>query len=775
MYRHVPASAPKNAPLVVALHGCTQTAADYAKVGWNELADKYGFYVAYAEQTTANNPLRCFNWAGVYGNPANLHRGQGENQSIKEMVDKMKADYSIDAKRVFVTGLSAGGAETALMLATWPDVFAAGAPIAGLPYDCAESLVDATTCTSSGKDMTASAWGDKVRAAFAGFAGPWPRVSVWQGTSDAVVNPTNEKELAKQWSSVHGSAEAPAASAKQGTVTHSTWVDAKGQVVVEMNAVEGMGHGVPIDPANGCGSAGSYVLDAKVCSTAKIADFFGLTGASPVGPGGDTNTPGGSQGGAQGGGREASGCAAGGRLSFDPSWALLALVVVVVRRRPRAAVVVAAAAALPHLTACSAPDPTAGVPVGSVSSALTLEKVANFGTNPGALEMYRYAPQNMPQNAPLVVAMHGCSATQDCSQAEAFSSDSGWAELADKGKFYVVFPRQTTANNPYCCFNWGGEYGDTANLQRGKGENQSIKEMVDKMKADVSVDPKRVFVAGFSAGGAEVPLMLATWPDLFAAGASFGGIPYDCAESVADSFNCMKPGKDQTASAWGGLVRKAYSGYSGPWPRLSIWQGSADTIVAPMNTTQLMRQWTDVHGVGQTPSATDTVLGYPHAVFKDQAGAVVVETYQITGKDHASFIDPSAGCGTAAQYFIDAKICGPFYAAKFFGIVIGDAADAGPSDGSATTEGGSSSSSSGSSGSSSGSSSGASGSGSSGTSGVGGSPDAGGDFGTKNYEGCGLAGCRVASTRTTLGAWAAAAALALACLRRITKRRERTR
>src|SRR5262249_54769130 len=184
--RHAPAGVGANAPLVVALHGCTQTAADYAKAGWNELADKHGFYVAYAEQTTANNPIRCFNWAGVYGNPANLHRGQGENQSIKEMVDKMKADFSIDPKRVFVTGLSAGAPEPALMLATWPDVFAAGAPIAGLPYDCAESVLDATQCQNPGKDLSASQWADKVRAAYAGFGGPWPRVSIWQGTSDTV-------------------------------------------------------------------------------------------------------------------------------------------------------------------------------------------------------------------------------------------------------------------------------------------------------------------------------------------------------------------------------------------------------------------------------------------------------------------------------------------------------------------------------------------------------------------------------------------------------------
>ena len=80
MYRYVAQGAGPNAPLVVLLHGCTQGAADMVNAGWNTLADKYKFHVVYPEQTTANNPYRCFNWAGVYGNPANLRRGQGENQ-----------------------------------------------------------------------------------------------------------------------------------------------------------------------------------------------------------------------------------------------------------------------------------------------------------------------------------------------------------------------------------------------------------------------------------------------------------------------------------------------------------------------------------------------------------------------------------------------------------------------------------------------------------------------------------------------------------------------
>src|SRR6185503_14866486 len=93
MWKYVPANLPDHAPLVLALHACGQQAADYVKAGWNGLADRYKFYVLYPEQTTANNALTCFNWAGTNPNPttgendpASLTRGQGENQSIKQMI-----------------------------------------------------------------------------------------------------------------------------------------------------------------------------------------------------------------------------------------------------------------------------------------------------------------------------------------------------------------------------------------------------------------------------------------------------------------------------------------------------------------------------------------------------------------------------------------------------------------------------------------------------------------------------------------------------------------
>src|SRR5579871_4106073 len=105
MYTYVPAHVLSPAPLVLALHGCTQSASVYVDAGWNELADIWGFVVVYPE-ATANND--CFDWY----DPSNTARGEGQALSIKQMVDYMKANHDVDASRVYVTGLSAGAAET---------------------------------------------------------------------------------------------------------------------------------------------------------------------------------------------------------------------------------------------------------------------------------------------------------------------------------------------------------------------------------------------------------------------------------------------------------------------------------------------------------------------------------------------------------------------------------------------------------------------------------------------------------------------------------------
>lgn len=286
MYVHRPASLPANAPVVVALHGCTQSAQIYAdNSGLTTFADRHGFLLVFAETTSANNANKCFNWFQT----ADIRRGQGEAASIRQMVAHAVSAYGADAGRVAVTGLSAGGAMTAVMLAAYPDVFEAGAVMAGLPYECATDVLAAFTCMSPGVDRTPQDWALRVRNAHPGYAGPWPRVSVWQGDNDPTVVPRNAGELRDQWTQVHGLDQTPDRTSTVGpnSTRRDEYLAGDGTVAVEVNRVPGIGHGTPVDPGTGpeqCGAAGTANFIDSICSSYWVTRFFGLDTSAP-GPG----------------------------------------------------------------------------------------------------------------------------------------------------------------------------------------------------------------------------------------------------------------------------------------------------------------------------------------------------------------------------------------------------------------------------------------------------------------------------------------------------------
>lgn len=284
MFKYVPAGLPANAPLVVALHGCAQSAANYdAETGWQLLADRWQFALVLPQQQSSNNSSSCFNWF----EPGDTARGQGEALSIKQMVDRMVADHGSAPSRVYVTGLSAGGAMTAVMLATYPDVFAGGAILSGLPYRCATTQSAAFSCMNPGTDLTPAQWGDKVRAAYPSWTGPWPTVSIWHGDADYTVRPANLTESMDQWTNVHGIDQAADVSDTVAGYPHKVYKNAAGQPRVETYTITGMGHGTPVDPGTGetqCGTAGSYILDVNICSSYYIARFWGLDNLDGVAP-----------------------------------------------------------------------------------------------------------------------------------------------------------------------------------------------------------------------------------------------------------------------------------------------------------------------------------------------------------------------------------------------------------------------------------------------------------------------------------------------------------
>ncbi|MFI7605007.1 PHB depolymerase family esterase [Micromonospora sp. NPDC049366] len=298
------------------------------------------------------------------------------------------------------------------------------------------------------------------------------------------------------------------------------------------------------------------------------------------------------------------------------------------------------------------------VTLAAPAQAATLTQVTSFGSNPGNLAMYAYRPDNLPANSPAVVLLHGC--TQN---ASGYFANSGWQKYADQWKFALIVAEQKSGNNANACFNFF-ETGDTA---RGQGEALSIKQMVDHAKANFGVDGGRVYVSGLSAGGAMSAVMLATYPDVFAAGSIIAGIPYRCATSMVNAFSCMTPGSDKTPAAWGDLVRGAYSGYNGPRPRVAIWHGTSDYTVAPLNATESRDQWTNVRGLSQTPTGTSSL---PGGTSLEVYGNDEVRLYRVSGMGHGTPVDPGSGadqCGTAGAYFLD-TICSTYRDAVFFGL-----------------------------------------------------------------------------------------------------------
>lgn len=333
LFIYEPSGVGSNVPLVLVLHGCWQTAAVSEGVGWNALADRHRFRVAYP-QTADNNG--CFEWfTGLQQT-----RTGPQVTSILQMVQHLTSTHGVAPTRVYVTGLSAGGAMGAVLLAVAPDVFSRGALIAAAPFACATTAFQSLGCTTTSTNRTAAQWGTLVRLAAGSKRAP--RVSLWHGTSDLVVSPDNLQELVEQWTDVNAIDTTPELTTNVGAATRREFKDDAGLTLVESWSVAGLGHGYPVDPSRACGTASAFHLDVSLCASRHAADFFGLLQSSDAGPldggsvedsdGGPLDAgvwdsgPSGSGGGGGvatggGGGSAPVGCACGS--GFEPGWLIV--------------------------------------------------------------------------------------------------------------------------------------------------------------------------------------------------------------------------------------------------------------------------------------------------------------------------------------------------------------------------------------------------------------------------------------------------------------------
>jgi poly(hydroxyalkanoate) depolymerase family esterase len=246
-----------------------------------------------------------------------------------------------------------------------------------------------------------------------------------------------------------------------------------------------------------------------------------------------------------------------------------------------------------------------------------MEEQAAFGANPGNLGMFSCVPSGLAKSSALVVALHGCQQS-----AKDFDLATGWSELGRKHGFAVLFPEQKCGNNSQNCFNWFVE----KHIRRDAGEIASIRGMIETMLEDYQLDAGRVFVTGFSAGGAMACALMAAYPHVFAAGTIIAGLPYGAALGPLDAMKAMTFGPAHSSRELGNLVRRESPGQK-RWPKISIWHGNLDGVVAPVNASALVQQWLDIHQVSEAGVVEDEVDGQLRLSWRDGAGTVVVEHY----------------------------------------------------------------------------------------------------------------------------------------------------
>jgi poly(hydroxyalkanoate) depolymerase family esterase len=275
-----PGNITQKAPLVVVLHGCTQMAKACAEqTGWNKLAKLHQFYVLYPEQIILNNPENCFNWYRA----ADQSRDKGEPASIMQMITLLKKNKNIDSTRIYIIGLSAGGAMSSIMMAVFPEVFDKGAVIGGGPYKATESVMKAGTSMLGMVSKSPEDWGDLVRKQNPNYKGNYPELAVFHGGIDPVVSTNNANQLIKQWVDIHHTDYEPDEHFERfrnnADVELTIYKNSKNEEVVRYFRVRGMGHAIALDTGD-CrtqgGKTGIFSYDKDFHSTFWAAHFFGI-------------------------------------------------------------------------------------------------------------------------------------------------------------------------------------------------------------------------------------------------------------------------------------------------------------------------------------------------------------------------------------------------------------------------------------------------------------------------------------------------------------------
>lgn len=264
-------SGTRTMPLVVMLHGCTQSADDFAAgTQMNRLADQLGFFVVYPEQAASANPSRCWNWFRA----ADQVRQGGEPELLAGLVRAVAAGHAVDPQRIFVAGLSAGAAMAVVLGETYPELFAAVGAHSGLPYAAAHDIPSAMAAMKGqpvmGRSHLPGTAADPRRPTTQAVP-----VIVFHGDRDHTVQASNGEHIATQALQAHALKADLSSTTEQGSASGGrrytrTWhADASGRTRVEIWTLHGAGHAW-----SGGSAAGSYTDPIGPDASAEMLRFF---------------------------------------------------------------------------------------------------------------------------------------------------------------------------------------------------------------------------------------------------------------------------------------------------------------------------------------------------------------------------------------------------------------------------------------------------------------------------------------------------------------------
>ena len=263
----------KRMPLIVMLHGCTQDPTDFAAgTGMNQLADQHGFLVVYPAQSAAANGMKCWNWF----NENDQQRDGVEPSLIAGITREVAAQYNVDARRIFVAGLSAGASMAVIMGATYPDLFTAVGAHSGLPYRAAHDVSSALAAMRAGRAQQLRHTNPPARDSTQPAAATLVPTIVFHGDNDKTVNSDNGADIVEQFVSKAASLRIPfkrttherrAVNGREFTTT--CYGDASEPPALEYWVLHGAGHAW-----SGGFADGSHTEESGPSASAEMVRFF---------------------------------------------------------------------------------------------------------------------------------------------------------------------------------------------------------------------------------------------------------------------------------------------------------------------------------------------------------------------------------------------------------------------------------------------------------------------------------------------------------------------